>query len=213
MTRQLMPDERYDAFPAGFFTRQDESADAAFYLPARLVTHIDDDAIAAVGDMYAELGLTGEVLDLCASWVSHFQARPERLVALGMNELELQRNPQASEWLVHDLNANPALPFADASFDAVTCCVSVDYLARPLEVFDEASRVLRAGGPFVCTFSNRLFPTKAIRGWLVSDDETHVEIVTEYFRRSQSWSTPIAQRRTPPEHRGDPVFAVWAHRV
>jgi len=215
MTREVqpaMPDERYDAFPAGFFARPDESDDALFYAPPRLVTHIDERAIAAVGDLYAELGLTGEVLDLCSSWVSHFHAAPKRLVALGMNELELQRNPQASEWLVHDLNADPALPFADASFDAVTCCVSVDYLVRPLEVFDEASRVLRSGRPLVCTFSNRLFPTKAIRGWLASDDESHLEIVAEYFRRSRGWSAPIAQRRTPPDHRGDPLFAVWARR-
>ena len=136
-----------------------------------------------------------------------------RLVALGMNQVELEQNPHAADWVVHDLNADPTLPFPDASFDAVTCCVSVDYLMRPLEVFDEVSRVLRVGGPFVCTFSNRLFPTKAIRGWLLTSDEEHVQIVGEYFRRSGSWGDPIAQRRTPPLHRGDPLFAVWAHRV
>jgi SAM-dependent methyltransferase len=58
------------------------------------------------------------------------------------------------DWVLHDLNAEPRLPFPDAAFDAATCCVSVDYLVRPLEVFDEVGRVLRPGAPFVCTFSN-----------------------------------------------------------
>ena len=30
----------------------------------------------------------------------------------------------------------------------------------------------------MCTFSNRLFPTKAIRGWLGSGDATHQAIVS-----------------------------------
>jgi SAM-dependent methyltransferase len=210
----VTPDPRYEDFPAGFFTRADESGDDAFYVPPRLVTHIDDTAIAAVGDLYDELGLTGDVLDLCASWVSHFHTAPARLVALGMNEAELANNLQASEWVVHDLNRDGGseLPFPDEAFDAVTCCVSVDYLTHPIEVFDDVARVLRDGGPFVCTFSNRCFPTKAIRGWLATDDAAHVQVVTEYFRRSRGWGEPTAQRRTPPDHRGDPLFAVWANR-
>lgn len=104
-----------------------------------------------------------------------------------------------------------ALPFADASFDGAMCTVSVDYLVRPLEVFGEVARVLRPGAPFACTFSNRCFPTKAIRGWLATDDEFHVQLVAEYFRRSAGWDEPrIDQRPTP--RPGDPLFAVWAHR-
>lgn len=206
------PDVRYDRYPPGFFDRADEQSDDAFYAPPRLVAHIDEGAIAAVDALYDELGLVGDVLDLCSSWVSHFRTAPANLVALGMNEAELARNPQATEWMVHDLNAEPTLPFPDAAFDTVTCCVSVDYLVRPLEIFDEAARVLRPGGPFVCTFSNRCFPTKAIRGWLAADDEGHLEIVREYFRQSRGWGAVTAQRRTPIDHRGDPLFAVWAER-
>ena len=201
-----------DPFPPGFFLRADESPDPLFYAPPRLVQHIDDGAIAAVGELYDELGLTGDVLDLCASWVSHFRAAPRRLVVLGMNALELEQNPQAHDRVVHDLNAEPTLPFDDASFDAVTCCVSVDYLTRPIDVFDEVARVLRPDGVLVCTFSNRCFPTKAVRGWLMTDDDGHVAIVETYFRRSRGWSEPVAQRRTPRDQRGDPLYAVWAHR-
>jgi SAM-dependent methyltransferase len=203
-------------FPPGFFDRADPSSDAAFYRPLRLVTHIDDDAIAAVGVLYDELHIgvaaDGEVLDLMSSWVSHFNTKPRRLTVLGMNDDELAANPQAQARVVHDLNDDPRLPFADDSFDAAVCCVSVDYLVQPVEVFADVARVVRAGGPFVCTFSNRCFPTKAIRGWLYSSDAQHAEIVSEYFRRAGGWTEPTVQRRTPDGHVGDPLWAVWAHR-
>ena len=88
----------------------------------------------------------------------------------------------------------------------------VPHLIRPLEVFDEVARVLRPGAPFVCTFSNRCFPTKAIRGWLATDDAFHVQLVAEYFRRSAGWDRPCADQR-PTQWPGDPLFAVWAHRL
>ena len=201
------------AFPPEFFDRVDRSSDAVFYSWPRLVTHIDDGAVAAVGALYEELGIRGEVLDLMASWISHFLTAPARLTALGMNAQELAANPCASEWLVHDLNARPRLPFQDDSFDAAVCCVSVDYLTRPIDVFADVARVVRRGGPFACTFSNRCFPTKAIRGWLASSDEQHCAIVAAYFRRAGGWTEPVAQRRTPPFHTGDPLYAVWAYTL
>ena len=198
-------------FPPGFFARSDEGDDGRFYAFDRFVTHIDDGAIAAVTDLYRELGLTGDVLDLCASWISHFDPAPERLVALGMNERELAANDAASEWVVHDLNADPGLPFDDEVFDAVTCCVSVDYLTRPFEVFAEVARVLRVGGPFVCTFSNRCFPTKAIRGWLATDDRGHCDLVATYFTSTPGFGEPMVERRNPGGP-GDPLYAVRATR-
>lgn len=112
---------------------------------------------------------------------------------------------------MQDLNAEPELPFADAGFDAAVCCVSVDYLIRPIEVFASVARALRPGGRFVCTFSNRCFPTKAIAGWLATDDAGHLAIVREYFRLSGGFDEPVARRCTPEMgYRGDPLFAVWA---
>jgi SAM-dependent methyltransferase len=196
-------------FPPGFFDRSDAADDARFYSWPRLVTHIDGAAIAAVGALYDELELHGRVLDIMSSWVSHFREAPAHLTVLGMNADELAANRQAAERVVHDLNAEPALPFADATFDAVVCCVSVDYLVRPVEVFRDVARVLREGAPFVCTFSNRCFPTKAIRGWLATTDEQHCEIVAAYFRAAGGYDDARVERRTPPGHGGDPLFAVW----
>lgn len=200
-------------FPPGFFDRVDPAPDADFYSWPRLVTHIDADAIAAVGALYDELGIDGSVLDLMSSWVSHFRTAPAHLTVLGMNATELAANAQARAAVVHDLNLRPTLPFADAAFDAAVCCVSVDYLVHPIDVFTDVARVVRPGGPFVCTFSNRCFPTRAIRGWLATDDDGHCAIVATYFRRAPGWGPPEVRRCTPPDHRGDPLFAVWARRT
>ena len=129
-----------------------------------------------------------------------------------MNANELTANDLADEWSVGDLNADPTLPYDDASFDAVTCAVSVDYLSRPLDVFAEVARVLRPDGLFVCTFSNRCFPTKAIRGWLSTDDHGRCTIVATYFDVSEQFGEPAVQLRNPGE-RGDPLYAVWARRL
>jgi SAM-dependent methyltransferase len=207
----------YEGFPDGFFDRADSTSDGRFYDSPRLVTHIDDGAIAAVGALYEELGLcgsdSGPVLDLMSSWISHFPRKPTSLTVLGMNAAELAANTMADDVVCLDLNDAPVppLPFADATFAAAVCCVSVDYLTQPIEVFNDVARVVQPGGVFVCTFSNRCFPTKAICGWLGTDDQTHLTIVAEYFRRSVGWDAPIAQQR-PTSRWGDPLYAVWAHR-
>lgn len=197
-------------FPPGFFDRRDPAPDTVFYGPPRLVTHIDEGAIAAVGATYAELGIDGEVIDLMSSWVSHFTRPPRRLTVLGMNQAELDANEAATERVVTDLNAAPVLPFADERFDDAVCCVSVDYLTRPVEVMREVARVLRPGGRFVCTFSNRCFPTKAVRGWLAAPDHERPAVVQAYFAASGAFEEAVAVRR--PEARHDPLWAVWATR-
>lgn len=219
-----MTDLPATGFPAWFFEREDTTPDDRFYRAPRLVTHIDDGAIEAVGALYAELGIDGSaprpvrVLDFMSSWVSHFLVAPAELVVLGMNERELTANRQATARVVRDLNVEPALPFPDASFDAATCCVSIDYLVHPVEVLAEVARVLRHGAPVVLTFSNRCFPTKAIRGWLATDDDGHAAIITEYLRLAGGFDAAEASLRTPPgrdrggRYRGDPLHAVVARR-
>lgn len=203
-------DDPHDRFPPGFFTRADESSDADFYTYDRFVTHIDDRAIGAVGHLYRSLGITGATLDLMSSWVSHFLQAPSELVALGMNERELAANRQATSYVVHDLNRTPQLPFPDDRFDAATCCVSIDYLVRPIEVLRDAARVVRPGGPVVCTFSNRCFPTKVIRGWLALTEDQRCELVSMYFRLAGGFDEPQQALCTAPSVPGDPLYAVWA---
>ena len=174
-------------FPPGAFDRFDETPDALFYEAPRLVTHIDDYAVAAVGEAYRRfLPPDGVYLDLMSSWVSHFPTDlpVSRLVGLGMNEAELNRNPRLDSFAVHDLNADPTLPFESDQFDGVVICVSVQYLTRPVEVFAEVARVLKPGAPLVVTYSNRCFQTKAVGVWLAFGDEDRGRLVALYAKKA-----------------------------
>jgi len=157
-----------------YFQRQDESVDSEFYSMPRLVVHIDDQAIAAVGGLFRSLiPPNSVVLDLMSSWRSHWpEGHPKaRMTGLGMNATEMADNLDLDEYLVHDVNLDPVLPFEDESFDAVVITVSAQYLTQPVETFSQISRILRSGGVFVVTFSNRMFPTKAVRVWRESSDK------------------------------------------
>ena len=112
-----------------------------------------------------------------------------RVEGLGMNERELQSNRQLTGYVCADLNKDPRLPYDDASFDAVTCVVSVDYLTKPLEVFREIHRVLRPGGQCLMSFSNRCFPTKAVAMWLQADDIGRMTIVGSYAHYAAAWQS------------------------
>lgn len=109
-------------------------------------------------EYYSEHFKEGEdVLDICSSWVSHYPKdwKGGTVVGLGMNEYELSQNPQLTSYIVKDLNEDPNFPFDDASFDKITCVVSVDYLNNPKRIFNEIGRVLRPGGECLLAMSNR----------------------------------------------------------
>ena len=128
------------SLPKEAFGRYDETPDEEFYEMPRLVTHIDDRAIAAVTQLYKEFFPPGgEILVLMSSWVSHLpeEVRYERVVGLGMNEEELKRNPRLDEYGIQNLNRDPRLPFEEARFDGVGICVSIDYLTDPVAVLRE----------------------------------------------------------------------------
>ena len=174
------------------FRRFDEDDDSAFYSFPRRVVHIDDGAIAALTRLYAALVPAGvRVLDLMGSWRSHLPASfGGAAIGLGLNAVEMAENPHLAAAVVHDLNREPGLPFADAAFDAVVCAVSVQYLTRPLDVFREVRRVLRPGAPFVVSFSNRCFPDKAVALWRASDDSS--------TSRSSPPTSPTRRNRAAP---------------
>ena len=195
--------------PAHYFHRADDSADERFYEVPRLVTHIDDGAIAAVTQLYREhFPAGGAILDLMSSWVSHLppETAYTRVAGLGMNARELAANPRLTERVVQNLNHDPTLPFADGSFDGAAICVSVQYLTRPVELFGEASRVLRPGAPLVVTFSDRCFPSKAVAVWQSLDARGHAALVMHYFDEAERWVDVRAHDRSPPA--GDPLYAV-----
>ena len=150
--------------------------------------HIDSHAVEALTKYYTNVFQSGaNVLDVCSSWVSHYPTtessnwKPGIVAGLGMNEYELSQNKQLTKYVVRDLNENPTFPFANESFDVVTCVVSVDYLNKPKEIFNEIGLVLRPGGKCYISMSNRCFPTKAFQIWLRTNDLEHIFIVGSFF--------------------------------
>jgi len=204
-------------FKPHFFAREDESPDPDFYIEPRLLVHIDDGAIEAARRLYAELLPDGGAfLDLMSSYRSHMPPglRWSRLAGLGLNDAEMLRNDQLTEYTVHDLNADPRLPYGDEEFDGVVVTVSVQYMTKPVETFREVCRVLRREAPFIVTYSNRMFPTKAVRIWRALDDRERAALIAAYIKNAAGFGEITAQDRTdhdgPP---GDPLFAVWARKL
>jgi SAM-dependent methyltransferase len=197
--------------PEEAFRRTDETPDEEFYRTPRLVTHIDEGAIAAVTQLYRELfPAGGEILDLMSSWVSHLppEITYRRVIGLGMNEVELRRNERLDSYIVQNLNTNPGLPFGEAEFDGVGICVSIDYLTRPVEVLREVGRVLKVGAPLIVTFSNRCFPTKAVEIWQQLDDRGHMRLVERYFEEAGNFDYIQSFDRSPRRMYSDPLYAV-----
>lgn len=199
-----------ELFPE-FFQRQDERPDTLFYEAPREGSHIDEQARSVARAWYSELmPVGGEALDLLAGIESHLPMHLGRVVGLGLNAVELERNPRVDEGVVHDVNADPTLPFEDARFAGVTCTVAVQYLTQPVALFREVARVLEPGAPFVVTFSTRMFPTKAVLAWRASDDAAHHRLVRCYLASAGGFAEPEARRHVP-QH-GDPLYALVARR-
>lgn len=196
--------------PAEAFSKFDPTPDPLFYAAPRLVTHIDDGAIAAVTDLYRRLFPPGgTVLDLMSSWVSHLpdEVAYGEVIGHGLNAEELAANPRLTRRLVQDLNADPVLPLKTESVDAAAICVSVQYLQRPVAVLREVARVLRPGAPLAVTFSNRCFPAKAVAIWSALGGDDHARLVQLYLDRAGF--ERVEARRLVAEGRGrDPLWAV-----
>ncbi|MGH7334614.1 MAG: class I SAM-dependent methyltransferase [Candidatus Rokuibacteriota bacterium] len=199
--------------PSTAYGRDDERADTEFYASPRKVVHIDDGAIEALRQIYTDvLPADGCLLDLMSSWRSHLRTGlPTRqVVGLGLNAEEMADNPQLTRHVIHDLNRVPRLPFGDQEFDAAMCAVSIQYVLHPVLVFREVCRVLRPGAPFVVSFSNRCFPTKAVAVWLDSTDRQHLMLVRKYFESVGGWSDLTEADCSPDD--GDPLYVMWARK-
>lgn len=204
-------------YPPEMFRRQDETDDRLFYAEPRLVTHIDDYAIEAIRGYLAEaLPPDGVALDLMSSWRSHLPRglALRRVIGLGLNETELAENPQLTERVVHDLNADPRLPLDNGSIDAAIVTVSIQYIVKPIAVFREVNRALRVGGAFHIIYSNRMFPSKAVAVWQSLDDEMRAQLIGSYFANSGGWSSVKAYDISPQMgFYADPVYVVAASKV
>jgi len=223
-----LPETPTDYLGAEPFHREDEGEDAEFYAKPRMVFHLDGRARENVLNFYGNHLKDGmRILDLMTGHVSHLpeELKPGGVTGLGMNMQEMEANPALTERVVHSLNEEPVLPFADASFDAVICTSSVEYLLKPFEVVEEAARVLKPGGVLALVFSNRWFEEKVIRIWTELHEFERMGLLSQYLIRSEmfdeiaTWSERGWPRPDDPEDRyaselaeSDPIYAVWGVR-
>tara|TARA_R110002003_G_scaffold171_18_gene14051 strand:+ start:19989 stop:20627 length:639 start_codon:yes stop_codon:yes gene_type:complete len=188
----------YDNWPydEGDFKRYDETDDGVFYRQPRLVTHIDDPSIARLTEYYGTvLPTSGKILDMCTSWKSFYpfavkqavQSKDLEVFGVGLNAEEMELNglfQDTEHWRVLDLNKPPHDVRAGwpekqnaLTFDAITCVVSIDYLVAPLEVCRNLLNATNDGGQVHLVISNRCFPNKVVRKWLMLSERGRLELV------------------------------------
>lgn len=201
-------------FKPEHFRRVDDGEDELFYTMPRLVAHIDDGARAALAGYLRQTLREGDtVLDLMASYYSHL---PDDLAfagvtGLGLNLPELEANGQLTAHVVHNLNREPQLPFEDDAFDACLITVSAQYLTRPVDVFHDIARVLRPGAPLIVSYSNRLFPTKAVMIWQAMGDADRSKLLALYFQHAGGFAEPeMTTLCAGAPGTGDPLFVAAA---
>lgn len=225
---QAVPQSGSVVVPPSFFARSDEREDSHFYGEPRLISHVDDQADRNLRTVYQRFLKPGlRVLDLMSSKDSHLPDTPGLTVTgLGMNDQEMAANPALSHWIVHDLNADPAIPESlfKSHFDAVVCSLSIEYLTHPVEVLHSALERLVPGGVMLVGFSDRWFPAKAVTGWMDLHPFERSGHVLQWLReagfKGEAGSVSIRndwRPRNDPhflETRGvsDPVFVAWSYK-
>ena len=201
------------AVPSEAFKRLDESDDKIFYREPRLVKHIDEAACKALTTHLSKvLPPNSQVLDLMSSYASHLpeDMRYKDVIGLGMNQTELNSNPQLTGRIVQNLATNTKLPFQDDSFNICLITVSAQYLIHPIAIFNEIARILIPDSPCIISFSNRCFPTKAVAIWHQLTNTGHAKLVGQYFDATQKFQPYTVRDITPIEGQGDPLFVVGA---
>jgi SAM-dependent methyltransferase len=220
--RKINPIHYEDAF-----SRKNEEEDALFYSLDRFVNHLDSLALSTVEKIINSLVIETEpvILDLMAGWHSHIPETliPSKVVGLGLNRNELEKNKDLTEWVFHDINHDFHLPFQSEYFDIVVNTVSVDYMTHPIDIFKEAGRILKPGGLFLVIFSNRMFLEKAVKVWRESSEEERVILVEEFFDKSGMFESPsvfVSKGRPRPKDDkyaetdlpSDPIYAVYSDK-
>jgi len=202
-----------------YFERIDETDDALFYQMPRLVIHVDDHASQALAEYFATaLPAGGRILDLMSSYRSHLDPAGGNdtawgaVIGLGMNGPEMLQNPALAASVIHDLNKQPSLPFADAAFAACILSFSMQYLTQPVPVLTDVARCLQPGATFFASYSNRLFPTKAVAVWRSCSDGQRAQLIGQYLDAAGAYTDIRAEQLVAEDSGFDPLYVVTAKK-
>ena len=200
-----------DFFQGMPFLRKIEDDDAVFYDSVETRPSVDQVALEQLHQFYADhLKNDMKILDLMSGPDSHLpeDLEPLEVTGLGLKEQDLTDNSALNQYVIHDLNKVAELPFEDQQFDAVICSFSVEYMTQPITVFQEVARILKPGGIFLVSFSDRYYDKKVIALW----DDLHLfermGVVLEYFRQSGEFEELFAESiRGLIRHNDDPFIS------
>ena len=204
--------------------RIDEADDAEHYLEPDFEDTFDRIGGKMLADTYAEFLQPGmQLLDIMCGAQSYLPADIKQLqtTGIGLNSAELQANLQLSDFMVHNVNKNRQLPFADNSFDAILFTAAVEYLVDPHTTFRELHRVTRAGGVIVVSFTDHWNTCKNISLWQELPQFERLRLVLDYLRKGGNISNPgtitvrgqkrsVEDRHSPKRTQADPVFISYA---
>ncbi len=185
--QRLMADKTTDFFQGMPFLRKMNDDDALFYNAINTAPPVDKVAIEQLKTFYEQYLSSGQtVLELLSGMDSYIpeHIKPVNLTGLGLKEQDLQSNSDLNQFVIQDLNQKPQLPFENEQFDAVLCAFGIEYLIHPVVIFKQVAWILKPGGRFLVSFSNRFFDKKVIALWDDIHEFERMGLVLEYFRQS-----------------------------
>jgi SAM-dependent methyltransferase len=216
-----------DLFGPDEFSRDDETDDLEFYKTPHVIGDLDSLAFNTVQDLYLKLIPAGShVLELLADSVTYLPAslECEEITGIGFSEQQMSPNTRLTTRIVRDLNKYPLLPFPENRFNVIIQTLSIEYLTRPVEIFQEAARVLCNGGVFIEVFSNRMFMPKSVKIWKTTAEAARIDLVKKYFEagkrfyldgtfESKGQPRPSDDKYYSLGIPSDPVYAIWGKVV
>ncbi|GAN52711.1 class I SAM-dependent methyltransferase [Tanticharoenia sakaeratensis] len=190
-----------EGFHEKAFTRANDEPDTIFFASRQPDTLMDLGARTAVSALYRTvLPEGGVLLDLMTGGFSHLPdgVAFAGVIGVGVGRAALDANPVLTERVLHDLNANPVLPFEDDSIDAAMLCDGLAYLTDPVAVLTDVCRVLKPGAPLAITFSDNYHAAKAVALWQALEAPDRVRLAGILLTRA-GFAELDTGEVTPPE--------------
>ncbi|MCW8963775.1 MAG: methyltransferase domain-containing protein [Gammaproteobacteria bacterium] len=216
-------DSGTDFYAEGAHDRIDDTDDAIHYKDANLEDTFDTSSGAQLTDLYGRLLQPGDhVLDMMCGAHSYLPDNINGLhvTGIGLNQEELTANRQLTDFVVHNVNKTPVLPFEDNTFNTIVFTAAVEYLTDPALTFRELHRITKPGGSIIVTFTDHWNTLKGILIWSELHPFERLGLTLDYFLKTEGITalhTETIQGLLRPEDDkyankklyADPIFAVY----